>query len=112
MPLKLHWTERQDRALRQLRAVGTSWEVIAKACGVSRNAALERAKKLHIRVARPSTVKSSIAAIAPELSDRLSLAPGHAVSWAVLTEGTLLQGERFTSLGALGRTRAKVVGDS
>lgn len=112
MPLKLHWTEFQDRALRQLRAGGASWETIAKACGVSRNAAIERAKKLRIRIARPAPSEPPIATDSPDQTERPALAPGHPLSWAILTEGTLLEGEDFAPLGAIGRRRANVVGDS
>ncbi len=109
MPIKLHWTEYQDEALRRLRRGGASWATIALACGVSRNAALERAKKLRIRI-EPKRAQKAVRV--PDLYERPPLPPGHPECWALLTRGTLLEGTPFVSLGAIGRTRGKVIGDS
>ena len=109
MPIKLHWTAYQDEALRRLRRAGASWAAVALACGVSRNAALERAKKLRIRIDRQRAAKPTRVL---DMHERPPMSPGHPEAWAILTHGTMLEGTAYVSPGAMGRTRGKVIGDS
>ena len=86
MPQKLVWSVPRDTQLRRLRAEGNSWDAIAAALGISRNAAIERGRKVGARLPPSEHVPE------PEDPERPPLASGHAVSWAAITEGTLLAG--------------------
>ena len=88
MPQKLTWTEPNDLALKRARAEGLSWDEIARAFGVSRNAVIERGRK--IGAARPAP------APAPDrVPDRVPLPAGHKLAWSLLTENTLLAGSAY-----------------
>lgn len=91
MPEKLVWTDCRDTALRSLRAAGTPWERIAGELGISRNAALERARRIGIRRQMPVPVPRPV----PEDPNRPPLPPGHPVAWSVITAGTLLEGTAY-----------------
>ncbi|MGC8470473.1 MAG: AsnC family protein, partial [Acetobacteraceae bacterium] len=85
MPQKIRWTEAADALLVHLRHhEGASWDRIADALGVSRNAALERGRRLHVLL--PERVAH--AAVRNE-RDRPALPPGHPASWGALIAGTL-----------------------
>lgn len=88
MPQKLLWTEPRDIALKRHRAEGASWDEIAAAFGISRNAVIERGRK--IGASRPPR---EAAPSAPP--DRGPLPAGHPLAWGLLTAGTLLAGAPY-----------------
>lgn len=86
MPAPLVWSPGSDHALARLRAERRSWDTIARALGVSRWAAIERAKAIGAHAPRHPQDRP-----APRAEPgREPLPAGHPVAWAVLTEGTLL----------------------
>ncbi len=85
MPQKLSWTAPADAQLRDLRAQGACWADIAAVLGLSRNAALERGRRIGARLPPRPTV------LADEDAERPCLPPGHPVTWGALTAGTLLE---------------------
>jgi hypothetical protein len=93
MPAPLHWTETGDRTLRNLRHDGASWDRIARALGVSRWTAIERAKLIgaHLPLPRPTRFTPDPL----DDPDRPPLPPGHPLAWGILTAGTLLEGTAY-----------------
>jgi hypothetical protein len=94
MPQKLLWTEPRDAQLRRLRGDGASWDMIAAALAISRNAAIERGRRLGARLPPPARVA--------EVEDRYLRDPrrdplpiGHPMPWGLLTAGTSIAGEPF-----------------
>lgn len=87
MPQKLIWTAPRDAQLHRLRGDGESWDRIAAALAISRNAAIERGRRLGARLPPPARVAE---AERDYLADptREPLPPGHPVSWAAITCGT------------------------
>jgi hypothetical protein len=88
MPPPLQWNPNADGMIHQLRLAGATWDEIAVPLGVSRWSAIARGRR--------------IGALAPERPRALPVDPareplgvGHALSWAVLTEGTLLDGTSY-----------------
>jgi len=93
MPQKLVWSEPRDARLRRLRAEGRSWDAIAAELGISRNAAIERGRRIGARRPPPEHTPE------PEDPDRGPMAAGHPVSWAVINAGTSLAGLPYPSPG-------------
>lgn len=97
MPRALDWTAERDALIGRLRAEGATWDQVAARLGVSRTAALERAKLLRrgdAPVARPA--RAAAKAVEENVDrDRAPLAPGHPVAWGLLTAGTCLAGTAF-----------------
>ena len=93
MPQKLHWSQRTDLQLHRLRAQGATWNAIAAALRLSRNAVIEHGRRIGVRL----PVRVAMPAALRELPDpaRAPLPPGHPVSWAVITDGTSLAGTRY-----------------
>lgn len=89
MPKKLHWTEAQDLTIRRMRVEGATWDTIAAALGVSRYTAIDRGRR--IGALRPPPE------VGPLVDDpkREPLPAGHPRSWAVITDGTLLEGSPY-----------------
>lgn len=91
MPQKIRWTEAADALLVRLRhQEGASWDRIAGALGVSRNAALERGRRLHVLLP-----ERAAPAAARDERDRPALPPGHPASWGALIAGTVLEGTPY-----------------
>ncbi len=90
MPQKLIWSAPRDAELQRRRTEGETWDDIARAFGISRNAAIERGRRLGVRLpARP-------AAAAPARDpERPPLPPGHPASWGAITAATLLAGTPY-----------------
>ena len=84
MPEKLLWTAPRDAQLKRMRAQGTAWDGIAAALGVSRNAVIERGRRIGARLPPPEHIPD------PEDPDRPPLPPGHPVSWGAIVAGTCL----------------------
>ena len=100
MPLSVTWSAKLDDAVRQLRGAGASWETIARAIGVSRNTAFRRGRRLGLCMGPLAPPLAPPPAPPrepplPRLSDRPPLPPGHALSWGVLTAGTVLEGAAY-----------------
>lgn len=61
MPQKIVWTEAADGTLLHLRRNGTTWDAVAAALGVSRNAAIDRAKRLVLAGGAPAAATERVA---------------------------------------------------
>jgi hypothetical protein len=91
MPNQLVWTDLRDAVLATLRQQGLSWDVVAAAMGISRWAAIERAKRIGAHLPLPPRPPR------PPASERNRepLPAGHPIAWQVLTAGTLLAGTAY-----------------
>lgn len=78
MPPPLTWSEAQAARLTQLRASGASWDAIAAEMGMSRNACIERARKIGAHVKR----QAGDAPPPPER--RMPLPAGHPDAWSII----------------------------
>lgn len=84
MPEKLVWTDQRDAQLKRMRVERASWDAIAAALGISRNAAIERGRRIGARLPPPGHVAEV------EDPERPPLPPGHRVSWGAIVAGTSL----------------------
>ena len=89
MPQKLLWTEPRDLQIKRMRADPSSWDSIAASLGISRNAAIERGRRIGARLPPPEFKPE------PEDPDRAPLPPGHPASWDLLTAGTCFAGRPY-----------------
>jgi len=89
MPEKLVWTESRDAQLRRLRAGGASWDAIAASLGMSRNAAIERGRRIGARLPPPQQRPEA------EDPDRPPLSPGHPLTWGAINADTCLAGTPY-----------------
>ncbi len=85
MPQKLIWSPPRDAELKRLRAEGETWDEIARLFGISRNAAIERGRRIGARL--PVRPAPPPAARDPE---RPPLPAGHPITWGAITAATLL----------------------
>lgn len=86
----VRWTPELDARLRSLRQTGVTWDGIAAAMSLGRNTVLERGRKIGARrlpPAPPMTLE--------EARDRPPRQAGHPATWALLTRGTVLEGEAY-----------------
>ncbi len=89
MPRKLEWSPPRDAVLCRLRAEGASWDAIASELAISRNAAIERGRRLGARLPpRPAEP-------APPDPNRPPLPAGAEGSWGVLVQGTSLEDSAY-----------------
>jgi hypothetical protein len=100
MPLRINWTEEADTMLLGLRRDGTTWDGIAAAIGVSRNAAIDRGKRLLLEAGSPELAAARLPARPaaprpPPVEDRPPLCAGHPVTWGLLVAGTCLDGAEY-----------------
>lgn len=100
MPQKLVWTGPTDARLKRLRREGHTWDLIAGELGISRNAAVERGRRIGARLPPPEHRLESAD------PDRLPMAAGDPVSWGVITAGTCLAQEPYVYLGIFGLGRS------
>lgn len=96
MPERRIWTDRADETIRRMRADGATWAAIAGVLGLSRNTIIERGRRIHaaggpVQVARPKPPPE-------EDPNRGALPAGHALTWGLLTRGTILEGTTFVPL--------------
>ena len=96
MPVKRLWTATEDRQIANARAARHSWDIISAALGFSRSSVIERARALGIPRLTP------VPADPESEADREPLAAGDPLAWAVLTEGTLLEGTDYPARYATG----------
>jgi hypothetical protein len=89
MPQKLVWTGQRDLQIKRMRADRASWDSIALSLGISRNAAIERGRRIGARLPPP------VSTPAAEDPDRPPLPPGHPTTWGLITAGTCLAGEAY-----------------
>ena len=92
MPQAIIWTVEQDAIIFRMRANGATWQAIADAMGLSRNAVLDRGNRIGAKGGPTPMQKAK-----PAITDRpgYTLPPGHPIAWAILTAGTLLEGTEF-----------------
>ena len=90
MPNQLVWNDQRDTVLRTMREKAHSWDVIARAIGISRWAAIERARAIGAHIPLPPRTPRQ-----PDASNREALPAGHPLAWQILTEGTLLAGAAY-----------------
>ncbi len=82
------WTPELDAKLLSLRLTGVGWGDIARELELGRYTVVERGRRLGARRApRPRVVV--------EDRDRPPRPPGHPDSWALITAGTLLDGQAY-----------------
>ena len=86
LPRKIEWTQVQDMKIKRMRAERASWDCIAVAVGVTRWTAIERGRRLGVRL--PPTNFEPLS----EDPDRASLPPGHPVTWGSIIKDTSLAG--------------------
>ena len=98
MPRKLEWTPPRDAVLCRLRAEGAGWEAIAAELVVSRNAAIERGRRLGARL--PPMPREP----APPDPNREPLAAGAEQSWGALVAGSMLAGSLYVWLNPMTRS--------
>ncbi len=89
------WSAPRDFRLRLMRLEGVAWEEIADALVVTPDVAIARAKKIGAH--RPPTSPA-----AAEDPAREPLPAGHPQAWGVLTEGTWLDGTRYSISASAG----------
>jgi len=89
MPAKRTWTDAQDTRLRQMRAAGATWDVIAAVFWIAPATARDRGYRLGV----PAPVPVLPSWQPP--GDRPALAAGHPVTWGLLTAGTCLEGAPY-----------------
>lgn len=96
MPTKRPWTQAQDETIRRTRRDGATWDAIATALGTSRNAVIERGRRIGARRAPPPPADPAADAQAA-LRDpaREPMPPGHPVAWGAITAGTSLDGHAY-----------------
>jgi hypothetical protein len=98
MPPKHVWTEPRDTQLRRLRHDGADWGAIAATLSMSRNAVMERARRIGARLPPPESVASAQARLLMDPS-RDPLPAGHTVTWTAITAGTALAGTGYHDAG-------------
>ncbi len=92
MALKIQWSAHADQQLRTMRDHGGTWHIIATQLQIGRSAVIERARRLGIP---PAPVSSSRPVPVPCRADRTCMPPGHPLTWAAITAGTILDGEPY-----------------
>ncbi|MDE8347217.1 MAG: AsnC family protein [Acidocella sp.] len=98
MPAPRDWTETADNTIKQMRADGATWASIGVVLGLSRNTIIERGRRIQ---ALGGPVPPRKAERRPEDEpNRAPLHAGHPIAWAVLTDGTLLEGTLYVPMGA------------
>ena len=94
MPQFRGWPRPQDAQIRRLRGEGATWDRIAKALAVTRNAARERGRRIGAHLPPPSVAAQSMAAFLLDPC-REPLPAGHPASWDMLTAGSCLEGTPY-----------------
>ena len=92
MALKIQWSAHADQQLREMRDHGVTWHMIAAQLQAGRSAVIERARRLGIP---PTPLAASRPAPPPCRADRTCMPPGHPLTWAAITVGTILDGEPY-----------------
>ncbi len=87
MPRKLLWTAPQDARIRRLRLEGATWDQIAAALGLSREAVISRGRR-HGAQCPPRRVVERNEAEFLRDPTRDPLPPGYPESWNAITAGT------------------------
>lgn len=92
MPRKITWTEAQDMQIRRLRAEGRTWDEIGAAMGLTRWTVIERGRRVGAKPPPPDCVP------APPDPNRDPLPAGSPVTWAAITQDTVLAGVPFKQI--------------
>jgi len=93
MPPPLRWTDDRDMLLCTMRENARSWDAIAAALGISRWAAIERAKLLGAHIPLPAHARAAQGPLHDPA--REALPAGHPITWGALVAGTLLDGAPY-----------------
>ncbi len=95
MPKQRTWSEQEDEYILQAMHARVTYDVMAAHLNVSRNAVIERRKRLKAaRLILPPVIRMQEENADCEVT-RGPLPPGHPISWGVLTYGTMLDGVPF-----------------
>jgi hypothetical protein len=95
---RVAWSAQSDVILTRMRLDGLSLRAMASACGLSRSAVAARAAQLGLTFPRkPVIAKAKPHATAKSAIDgaRQPLPAGHPISWALITQGTSLEGVEY-----------------
>lgn len=81
---KIYWTKAQDAVIRRGRAKGLSWEAIGAAMGLSRNAVIERGRRLRVDGGLPTAQPASKPKSHREQLGHGPLPPMHPDAWSII----------------------------
>jgi hypothetical protein len=111
---RVSWSAQADVILTRMKLDGLSLRAMASACGLSRSAVATRVAQLGLTLPRrPVMTKANPNATAKSAIDvaRPPLPAGHPISWALITQGTSLEGAEYERPDpARLRSRRMVVG--
>lgn len=85
------WSAAMDSRMRRMRIEGLSWTAVAAALCVTRDAATSRGRRIGLQQTFPA---EATAVVTPDLG-REPLPAGDPIAWAVLVEGTSLEGTPY-----------------
>jgi hypothetical protein len=116
MPVRIEWTEAADAQLLELRRARRTWDEIAAAAGVSRNAAIDRGKRLLIAQGSPEEAAARLPRARaareaapreesgpPSFDERPPLPAFDPLAWAAICTGTALADAPPPRFGEWGR---------
>jgi hypothetical protein len=90
MRTQVRWTADLDARLVMLRSGGMTWDRIADSMQLGRNTVLERGRKIGARkMPQPRPI------VIEEARDRPARQAGHPLTWGLINEGTVLEGEAY-----------------
>lgn len=96
MALKLQWSIHANQQLQDLRDASETWRTISLRLGIGRSAVIKQARRIGIQPSPPMPVRLAIPAAMPHTrADRPCMPSGHPLSWAAITDGTMLEGEPY-----------------
>ena len=95
MPRKLLWTAPRDAQIRRLRLEGATWDQIAAALAISRDAVIARGRRIGAQLPPRQVIERSEADFLLDPT-REPLPPGHPASWDAITAGTQDAGSLYT----------------
>jgi hypothetical protein len=90
MRAHVRWTKELDERLMALRRDRVTWDGIAAAMGLGRNTVLERGRKIGAR-----RMPKAAPSVQEERLDRPPRPAGHPLTWGLINEGTVLEGEAY-----------------
>ena len=92
MAQRFDWTAERNRTVLEMRRAGATWDTVAEAIGVGRNAVIDHARRLG--VAKRNAAASTPAPVR-EAIDRPARPSGHPDTWGLINAGTVLEGAPY-----------------